>query len=46
MQRTDDILGVNRLPNENTKKLMAKKLTSLFVIGLRKAPSGLKKNRK
>ena len=26
MQRTDDILGVNRLPNENTKKLMAKKL--------------------
>ena len=26
MQRTDDILGVNRLPNETTKKLMAKKL--------------------
>ena len=40
----------NRLGNSlNTLfmlKLMAKKLTSLFVIGLRKAPSGLKKNRK
>ena len=26
MQSTDDILGVNKLPNETTKKLMAKKL--------------------
>ena len=26
MATTDEILGVNRLPNENTKKLMAKKL--------------------
>ena len=26
MQSTDDILGVSKLPNETTKKLMAKKL--------------------